>query len=155
LDKVLIGTTGHSFATEVSRRILMPLELTNTCPNPQSVESCREAGRDPAEFLRRLAQGYDSDGIAPVDYKGHFVTAAGLVSTVGDVVRFSAALDDGRLLNPEMTRLMVTPATTSKGRRLPYAMGWFVQERRGIPILWHYGWWVGNSTLIVRIPSRR
>jgi CubicO group peptidase (beta-lactamase class C family) len=155
LDKVLTGLTGRSFATEVGRRILQPLALTNTCPNPHSPDACREAGRDAVEFEHRLAQGYGPDGVAPVEYKRHFVTAAGLVSTVGDMIRFSAALDDGRLLPIEMQRIAYTPAVTSTGKSLPYGIGWFVQECRGVQVLWHYGWWVGDSSLIVKIPDRK
>jgi CubicO group peptidase (beta-lactamase class C family) len=155
LDKVLTGVTGASFATEVTRRILEPLELTNTCPNPESAKSCIEARRDPAEFQRRLAQGYEPNGLTPTDYKKHFVTAAGLVSTVGDMIRFSAALDDERLLRAEMRERMVTPAKTSAGKVLPYGIGWFVQDWNGTQLAWHYGWWVGDSSLIIRVPGRR
>lgn len=154
LDKILTGVTGQSFATEVTRRILQPLALTNTCPNPHSPDACREAGRDAVEFAHRLAQGYEPDGVSPVDYQRHFVTAAGLVSTVGDMIRFSAALDDGRLLPVEMRRIAYAPAVTSTGKSLPYGIGWFVQDRRGVQVLWHYGWWVGGSSLIVKIPDR-
>ena len=155
LDKVLTNVTGRSFAVEISHRILEPLGLTNTCPNPESPESCKEALRDAAEFRRRLAQGYSSETLAPVDYRKHFLTAAGLVSTVGDMVRFSTALDDGALLSSEMRRLAFTPAVTRTGKRLPYGLGWFVQERKGTQLLWHYGWWVGDSTLIIKVPSRK
>lgn len=155
LDKVLTGVTGRSFAQELSERILEPLSLTNTCPNPASAESCKEARRDPEEFRRRLAQGYKPDGVAPVDYKQHFVTAAGLVSTVGDVVRFSHALDMHELLRPETLNLMFTPAVTASGKPLPYALGWFVQEHRGVHLAWHYGWWVGDSALIIKVPERK
>ena len=155
LDKILTGVTGHSFAQELSNRILEPLSLTNTCPNPESPQSCREARRDAEEFRRRLAQGYKPDGVTPVDYKQHFVTAAGLVSTVGDVVRFSHALDTNELLKPETLDLMFTPAVTSSGKRLLYALGWFVQEHRGVRLFWHYGWWVGDSALIVKVPERK
>lgn len=155
LDKVLAGVTGHSFAREVGERILAPLSLTNTCPNPGSPESCREARRDPEVFGQRLAKGYKPDGITPVDYKQHFVTAAGLVSNVGDVVRFSYALDTHELLNPETTDLMFSPAVTANGKRLPYALGWFVQEHRGVRLVWHYGWWVGDSSLIIKVPESK
>jgi CubicO group peptidase (beta-lactamase class C family) len=101
LDKVLSGVTGRTFASEVSARILEPLALTNTSPNPLQPKSCEEARRDAADFRRRLAQGYRSEDLTPVEYKEHFVTAAGLVSTVGDMVRFSDALDDGLLLRPD------------------------------------------------------
>ena len=32
-------------------------------------------------------------------------------------------------------------------------MGWFVQYRRNVRILWHYGWDRANSTLIIKVPA--
>ncbi len=155
LDKILTGITSNSFAKEVSERILEPLALTNTAPNPLQVESCRGAGRDPGTFTLRLAQGYAPDGVTPVPYRSHFVTAAGLVSTVGDLARFSVALDGEQLLKKETIELAFTPAKSSKGKPLPYGLGWFVQERKGVKLVWHYGWWDGDSSLIVKIPARK
>jgi CubicO group peptidase (beta-lactamase class C family) len=155
LDKVLSGVTGRTFASEVSARILEPLALTNTSPNPLQPKSCEEARRDAADFRRRLAQGYRSEDLTPVEYKEHFVTAAGLVSTVGDMVRFSDALDDGLLLRPDTMRLAYTPPVAPGGKPLPYALGWFVQQHRGVQLVWHYGWWVGDSSLIIKIPERK
>jgi CubicO group peptidase (beta-lactamase class C family) len=155
LDKVIAGVTGQSFASEVSRRILEPLQLTNTSPNPAQQESCVEARRDSAEFRRRLAQGYNSDGRTPVEYKDRFLTAAGLVSTVGDVARFSTALDNGSLLASNTLRLAFTPALNSNGKPLAYGLGWFVQQYRDTKLVWHYGWWLGNSSLIIKIPEQK
>jgi len=134
LDKVLEGTTGKSFAELVGERILGPLELTNTSPNPYNSAACAAAKRDPAIFLRGSARGYAFDGKTPVEYPKHFVTAAGLVSTVGDVLKFSMALDGNKLLKQETRELMFTPARTSQGKVLPYAMGWFIQHRHGAKI---------------------
>jgi CubicO group peptidase (beta-lactamase class C family) len=153
LDKVLRKTTGKTFAELVAERVLNPLALTNTAPNPNAPAACAAAGRDAAAFLQRSAKGYAFDGRTPVDYPKHFVTAAGLVSNVDDMLRFSIALDDTRLLRPETRELMFTPAKTSKGKALPYGMGWFIQQRKDMKIIWHYGWDRANSTLIVKLPE--
>lgn len=155
LDKVLEGATGKPFAELVGQRVLTPLGLTNTSPNPYHEAACRAAGRDPKVFLERSARGYAFDGTTPVDYPKHFVTAAGLVSTVSDVLRFSLALDRDELLQRETTRVMFTPAKSSRGNQLPYALGWFVQRRRGVTLIWHYGWDRANSTLLIKVPERR
>jgi CubicO group peptidase (beta-lactamase class C family) len=155
LDKVVEGAGGRTFAVEVSERILIPLGLNDTAPNPRDPESSRKAGRDPEVFAARLARGYESDGKTPVEYPKHFVTAAGLVSTVGDMAKFSKALDDGRLLREETRDRAFRPAVDADGRNFPYALGWFVQERNGVRMLWHYGWWVGSSSLIIKVPERR
>lgn len=154
LDKVLRGVTQKSFAQLVGERVLTPLELTNTSPNPLNPDACKAAGRDADVFLKRSARGYAFDGKTPVEYPKHFVTAAGLVSTVGDLLRFSVALDDDRLLRPETRQMAFSPARSSKGKTLPYGLGWFIQERNGVKLIWHYGWDRANSTLIVKVPER-
>jgi CubicO group peptidase (beta-lactamase class C family) len=154
LDAVLEGAAKKSFAQLVSERVLFPLSLTNTSPNPYNPVACAAASRVADDFLQRSARGYAFDGKTTVDYPKHFVTAAGLVSTVGDVLRFSMALDGDQLLQPETKRLAFTAAKSSNGKVLPYGMGWFVQSRKGVKILWHYGWDRANSSLIIKVPDR-
>ncbi len=154
LDKVLNATAHRSFAELVGERILGPLGLTNTSPNPFATNACAAAGREPEVFARRSARGYAFDGVTPVDYPRHFVTAAGLVSTVGDVLRFANALDGEALLRPETRQLMFTPARSPDGKTLAYGLGWFVQVRRGVTVVWHYGWDRANSTLLIKVPER-
>ncbi|MGZ8939725.1 MAG: serine hydrolase domain-containing protein [Limisphaerales bacterium] len=154
LGKVLRAVTGKSFAQVVSERILEPLALTNTSPNPFAPEACAEAKRDAALFLERSAKGYAFDGETPVEYRKHFVTAAGLVSNVKDVLRFSCALDDGELLKQETLEMAYAPAKSPKGKELAYGLGWFIQKHKGTKLVWHYGWDRANSTLIIKIPER-
>ena len=154
LDKVLGGVTGMTFAALVGERVLRPLAMANTAPNPYNPTACAAAGRDPEIFLRRSSRGYAFDGKTPVEYPAHFVTAAGLVSTVGDVLRFSTGLDRGLLLQPATKELAFSPARSSRGKVLPYGFGWFVQNRRGVKLVWHYGWDRANSSLIIKVPER-
>lgn len=151
---MLEGAAKKPFAQLLNERVLDPLKLANTSPNPYNPAACAAVGCIPDDFLQRTARGYAFDGKTPVDYPKHFVTAAGFVSTVGDVLRFSMALDGDRLLNPETKRLAFAASTSSNGKVLPYGMGWFVQSRKGIKILWHYGWDRANSSLIIKVPDR-
>lgn len=154
LDKVLLAVTGQSFATLLGERVLAPLNLTNSTPNPYDRTACREAGRDPAVFLKRSAQGYDFEGRSRVEYRRHFVTAAGLVSNARDMLKFALALDGDKLLRAETRARMFTPARNGKGQPLGYGLGWFVQSRRGTTILWHYGWDRANASLIIKVPEK-
>ena len=78
----------------------------------------------------------------------------GLVATPADVARFSIAWDDNRLLKPETKALAYTAVLDKNGNTLPYGLGWFVFEKNGQKVVWHYGWWDGISSLIVKIPER-
>jgi CubicO group peptidase (beta-lactamase class C family) len=44
---------------------------------------------------------------------------------------------------------------STRGDTLPYGLGWFVQKIKGVHIQWHYGYWTGNSSLIIRVPDRK
>jgi len=77
--------------------------------------------------------------------------SGGVVSTVEDLARYAAALDDGKLLDDDAKRRMWTPLKPG----LPYAYGWFVQTLGGQKVAWHYGRVSGASSLIVKIPGRR
>ncbi len=152
---MITNLTGRTFAEEVSARILEPLQLTNTSPNPLRPAACKLAGLDAQDFAGRLAQGYASDGKTAIPYRDGFSSAAGLVSTAGDIARFSIAWDHGKLLKPGTVLQATTPPVDLKHKPLPYALGWFVREHRGETLLWHYGWWDGVSSLIVKVPSRK
>jgi CubicO group peptidase (beta-lactamase class C family) len=154
LDAVILKITGKPAARAIYERVLGPLGLTNTAPNPADEVDCRLAERDPGAIKSRLAQGYDSTGKRPIDYPPRFTSSAGMVSTVGDLVKFSDALDKDALLKAETKESMFTAAMSTEGKPLPYAKGWFVYEKEGTKYIWHHGWWDGNSSLIIKIPSR-
>jgi CubicO group peptidase (beta-lactamase class C family) len=80
------------------------------------------------------------------------VTAAdGLVSTVYDIGRFDAALDD-ELLRPDTLR----QAWTTPGPNLPGGFGWFVQTYNGELVVWQFGQVRdAYSALLVKVPERQ
>ena len=81
--------------------------------------------------------------------------ASGLVSTVRDIARFDAALDDGLLVREEMLALAWSNVVNGQNTALPIGLGWFVQTYRGQRVVWHFGV-IPNaySSLIIKLPSR-
>jgi CubicO group peptidase (beta-lactamase class C family) len=158
LDTVIESASGRTFGQLVCERIIGPLSLNNTAPNVQDVENFALTGLDPAKYQARLAKGYRLEkdgGSTPVAYPAHFSSAAGLTSTVLDVARYSIALDQGKLVSQASLERAMTKGTADDGRKLPYGLGWFVLERNGTKFVWHYGLWTGNSSLIIKVPSRQ
>ena len=156
LDQVIQRATGQSFAARVVERIVKPLGLEHTAPNPRS-EAFAVSGRDRSTFVAGMATGYGIDHRkqpVPVAYPGSFSSAAGLVSTARDVARYSTALDAGQFLTAASRTLAYTPARGAGNRVLPYGLGWFISQVRGHTLVWHYGYWTGNSSLIIKEPSR-
>jgi len=154
LDRVVAVASGRSFAELVVERIVLPLGLSATAPNVQNAAAFGLTGYDPAAFAGNLAAGYTSDGSGRQAYPGHFSTAAGLISSVLDMAAYSQALDADRLLRRETRDRAWTPTLTPAGAALPYGLGWFVTDYRGVKVVWHYGYWTANSSLIVKVPER-
>jgi CubicO group peptidase (beta-lactamase class C family) len=64
------------------------------------------------------------------------------------------ALDRDALLKPATKALAFTPTRDTQGRDLPYGLGWFTTLYKGERVIWHYGYWTANSSLIIKVPSR-
>ena len=81
--------------------------------------------------------------------------AANVVSTPSDYARFLDAVMRGRLLGPATLAAMWTPAVTSRGERLSYAYGWFVEEYHGHRVIYHYGYYPNAwSAVALIVPER-
>lgn len=64
---------------------------------------------------------------------------AAVLSTVGDLARWSQGLDDGRLLRPETLTLARTPYRLAGGQAIPYGFGFALNEVAGEQIAEHGG----------------
>ncbi|HEX7878773.1 MAG TPA: serine hydrolase domain-containing protein [Candidatus Eisenbacteria bacterium] len=157
LDQVIGRTTGESFARRLMERIITPLALEHTAPNPFNPTAFAESGGDAPTFIARMATGYGIDDRrrpVAVPYPALFSSAAGLVSTAREVARYSTALDSGQFLSAATRALAYTPARGAGNRLLPYGLGWFISTVSGHTLVWHYGYWTGNSSLIIKEPDR-
>jgi CubicO group peptidase (beta-lactamase class C family) len=107
--------------------------------------------------VKTLAQPYELDReskIKKITYPQGFGTAAGLISTVLDMAKYDIAIDQNKFLTKETQQLAFTPTVSTKGESLPYGLGWFTQTYKGTKLVWHYGYWTGNSSYILKVPER-
>jgi CubicO group peptidase (beta-lactamase class C family) len=106
---------------------------------------------------KTLAQPYALDKEfkpTKITYPQGFGTAAGLISTVLDMAKYDVAIDQNKFLTKETQQLAFTPTRSTKGEELPYGLGWFTTNYKGTKLLWHYGYWTGNSSFILKVPER-
>jgi CubicO group peptidase (beta-lactamase class C family) len=82
------------------------------------------------------------------------IPAGGLLSTVEDIGRFAIALRSGKLLNKDTLEEMWTLQKTRDGKTIPYALGWRVDERRGMKEVYHGGTAAGFSTFLYLLPEK-
>lgn len=155
LDSVIVRVDGRSVGAAIQARIIQPLALLGTAPNTGSADF-GVSGKTKNGYLAGVATGYTwkNDAYEATAYPTYFGSAAGLMSTARDYARFSMAIDRDALLKPETKALAFTPARDPSGKDLPYGLGWFSTMYKGERVIWHYGYWTANSSLIVKIPSR-
>jgi CubicO group peptidase (beta-lactamase class C family) len=168
LGSVVEAVTGRTLAAELADRVIRPLGLRSTAPNPHDVRGAlARSGLDAALIEERLVTGYARawgrrvwptgllGPIRPMAHPTAFHASAGLVASAPDVARFAMALDEGRLLSDPLRTRSVAPITTPAGDTLPHGLGWFVQRHGDVTLVWYYGHWFGSSSLIVRVPEKR
>ena len=144
-------SAGQPFDQLLIERIVDPLEMKDTYPNPDTTRS-RQILASIAEPCRVNEAG----DIVPSDYQtdGWVNAGAGMVSTVMDLARFDVAMDRDQLVSARSKEAMFSPTLSNDGQPLPYGMGWFVQEYQGTKLLWHYGWEPeAYSSLMLKIPD--
>jgi CubicO group peptidase (beta-lactamase class C family) len=153
LSNVIQSATGRTFNQLATERIMQPLGLQNTASRDMRLAA--SDGFDTIKLKQNTAQGYSSNGIQTVDYPKGFSTAAGLISNIDDMLKYATAFDGNLLLTDDLKEKVFSPMISNDGKALPYGLGWFIQQREGITLTWHYGYWVGMSSLIIRVPEKK
>lgn len=153
LSKVIQSATGETFHKLANDRIMQLLGLQNTAPSDMKLSAAD--GFDTVRLKQIIAQGYSSNGTQMVDYPKNFSTAAGLISNINDMLKYAAAFDGNLLLTDDLKAKVFSPMISNDGKTLPYGLGWFIQEKEAIKLNWHYGYWIGMSSLIVRVPEKK
>ena len=175
LDKVIQKAGGKSFAELLISNILDPLGMNETAPNvPRTVSTGSPTNTDDGArsgalvtekhqqrfdtVVKILAQPYALDRefkITKISYPQSFSASAGLISTVLDMAKYDIAIDQNKFLSKETQQLAFTPTVSTKGETLPYGLGWFTTNYKGTKMLWHYLYWTGNSSFILKVPEQK
>jgi CubicO group peptidase (beta-lactamase class C family) len=169
LTQVIERCIPQPYRKSVSHRLLERLAMKDSVPGRdlQNVSIEEQQTYDPliferyARVLERLATPYKLDKRnrpvrSDVTFAEGISASDGIISTVRDLARFDAAIDDGILLTPETLAAAWTPALSKDKTPLPMGLGWFAQTYRGEPVIWHFGVVPGGySSLIIKLPAKR
>jgi len=158
LTAVVEKGTGKSFRAAIVDTFLEPLGMSSSVPGHDVVDDAVARQRY-AAALSTLSQPYTlygGDEIIHVSYPPKDINAAaGLLSTVMDLARYDAAIDRHVLLEQKTQEKAWTPFVSTAGERLPYGLGWFVTDDRGVRLIWHGGnWGTGFSALHLKVPAK-
>ena len=145
LAVVVTRVSGVPFAEFSRERIFEPLGMTRT----QWRDDYRRIvpGRSAAYQL--------SDEVYVIDRPIENVHGnGGLLTTVGDLLTWTRALQEGTLAGPEFTGLMQEQGRLNDGRTIFYANGLMIREVLGQPAVTHSGATSGYRAQLGRFPQQ-
>lgn len=141
LGYIIEAVSGKSYWDFLRERIFTPLRMTKT------------ADRDPKYIIKNRATGYEweNGNLVGRDYDLTDVFSAGaIVSTVGDLAKWDAALRNDTLLKKTSKMQMWTPAILTGGKPYPYGFGFRLSDVRGHKLIAHSGQTAGFGANISR-----
>jgi CubicO group peptidase (beta-lactamase class C family) len=153
-----------SYRERLVRGIVDRLAMTRTLPGldvatHQPAEFADDRLASFAELLPEVAKAYQVDDsrhatLSTLPPDG-INASVGVVSTVRDLAKFDAALDQGVLLRPETVIDAWSAHVNAKGLSQPMGLGWFSQIVNGQPVVWHFGYTPNaSSALLLKLPNR-
>ena len=143
LGDIIERVSGKSYWEFLHARIFAPAEMTAT------------RSSDPRAIIRNRAAGYGwRDGAyenRPALTENAYAAGA-IASTIEDMVRWEAALQQRKLLSARGYEQIWTPLTVSRGAIPPfsYAVGWVIDHERARKAAFHSGGTPGFSSAIRR-----
>jgi len=143
---VIARVSGMSFAEFSRTRLFQPLGLTKT--------SWRD---DFARLVPGRAVGY-SMGVGRFRQDMPFENVhgnGGLLTTVGDLLKWQAALTSGPLKGAVVADEQQTVAKLPDGRELHYGLGVFRGVYKGVPEVYHSGATAGYRAFLTEYPSAK
>lgn len=105
-----------------------------------------------ARGYRRTAAGtIENCALADTSNK---IPGGGMVATAEDLIRFSLALLEGRLVKKQTLEEMFKSQRTRDGKPTGYGLGWYVSSRGGRTWVEHSGSQPGAATHLLVLPER-
>jgi D-alanyl-D-alanine carboxypeptidase len=144
LGYIIENASGKNYWDFMSQRIFQPLGMHATTNRLLSL------------IIPNRAAGYEQTNHVWINRDCDLteVFAAGAIaSTVGDLAKWNASLDDERILNAASKEQMWTPAKLNNGKATKYGFGWYVDAVEGRRNVGHGGSTSGFSASIQRFPD--
>ena len=147
LGAVIEKASGLSYPRFLEQRIFTPLGMKDT-----AYEGFERSAAPRAKGYS--AKGKAFEPAAPMSMSQPYAAGA-LVSTVGDMAKWDAAITAGKLIKPASWKLAFTPYKLNPQKSTGYGYGWGVRTFQGVPAIDHDGGINGFSTYALRLPQQK
>lgn len=139
---------GRSFQKYTQDVIFAPLEMTHT----RWRDDFRAVVPNRALAYRPLLREGGFAQLTPIE---NIIGAGGLLTTVGDLLRWNENFTHAKVGGRAMVELQQTPATLTSGRKISYAAGLMVSTVDGLREVSHGGATGGYRTWLGRYPDQQ
>lgn len=143
---VIARVSGMSFAEFSRTRLFQPLGLTKTSWRDDFTRLVPGRAIGYGMSVGRFAQDMPFENV-----HGN----GGLLTTVGDLLKWQAALNTGTLAKAVVADEQQTVATLPDGRDLHYGLGVFRGVYKGVPEVYHSGATAGYRAFLTDYPSAK
>lgn len=145
LGYIIENVSGKSYGDFLEQNLFAPLGMSATTQ------------RDPRALLPLRASGYETNRAGQLINRNSDVTdvysAGALVSTVGNLAKWNAALETDKILTAASRAQMWTPVKLNDGTTHAYGFGWFLEPWQGHANIGHSGSTSGFSASLQRFPE--
>jgi len=147
LGLVIAKVSGESYPDFMKHRIFDKLGMTNSCINDaDSIITNRAAGY--IVMNEKIIHGRQISAAAQA--RGD----VGVLSTVTDMLKWYAALQDTSLLKQSSIDLMFSPGLLNDSSKIAYGLGWFLSPYRDHALITHNGAFrTGYSSIMDMYPE--
>lgn len=145
LALIVERVSGSTFADFTREHLFAPLGMTHT----QWRDNFRRVVPNRAIAYHRVSAGHYQQMMPFENTYGH----GGLLTTVGDLLIWNKALENGRLGAP-VSKALQTRTLLSDGRPTIYARGLFVRRYHGMREIFHDGATAGYRAWLGRFPDQ-
>ena len=147
LSVVVSRVSGQSFDAFCQERLFKPLKMSRT----KWREDFTEIVPDRATAYRRLANGQFRTHMSFTNVVGN----GGLLTTVGDFLRWNENLDNPKVGGRALVDLLQARARLNDGLEIEYAKGLIVTDYHGVREVSHGGSTAGYQTFLARWPDEK
>ena len=148
LALIVERASGEPFARVLAERIFTPLAMNGSVAYQAGISTVAN---------RAFGYSVDSGRVRRTDQSSTSAVLGdgGVYTSLDDLAKWDAALDAHTLVSEADQREAWTSAVTTRGARVGYGFGWFVDSASDGPRVRHYGETMGFTNAILKIPSRR
>ena len=145
LADVVTRVTGTPFPQWMQEHVFGPLGMTHTMIRA-----------DRGQIVPHSAQGYvhaDSGGFREAGDLAASYGAGGIYTTVGDLAKWLRNFHQPTVGNAHVIERMTTRGVLTDGDTIPYALGLFIGERRGLRQVSHGGADIAHRAMLMYYPE--